>query len=96
MPLSRNVDMICKMMQLRMDIGKAGFSPDTCLSDIKDLERIREVIESYEAVVNAREYLTCQQHVIGGGPAQAKRLAEARANLAALEAKAKSSSCIPE
>jgi len=52
MPLSLNVEMICKLMQLRMDIGKAGFSPATCLSDIKDLERIREVIESYEAVTH--------------------------------------------
>ena len=50
MSLSPNVEMVCKTMQLRMDIGKAGYSPATCLSDIKDLERIREVIEAYEAV----------------------------------------------
>jgi hypothetical protein len=79
MPLSLNVEMICKMMQLRMDIGKAGFSPATCLSDIKDLERIREVIESYEAVTHVPKVehpgyqadieLTCPEGELDRNPA---------------------------
>lgn len=49
MPLSSNVLAVCTLMQVRMNLGKAGMKPETCLSDIKILERIRDDIESFES-----------------------------------------------
>jgi len=48
MPLSSNVLAVCTMMQVRMNLGKAGMRPETCLQDIKMLEQIREDIEDFE------------------------------------------------
>ena len=49
MPLSSNVMAVCVLMQVRMNLGKAGMKPETCLSDIKILEGIREDIEAFES-----------------------------------------------
>jgi hypothetical protein len=49
MPLSSNVMSVCVMMQTRMNLGKAGMRPETCLKEIKVLERIREDLEAYES-----------------------------------------------
>lgn len=53
MPLSSNVMAVCVLMQVRMNMGKAGMRPETCLSDIKMLEGIREDIEEFEAKLMA-------------------------------------------
>ena len=53
MPLSSNVTAVCVMMQVRMNLGKAGMRPETCLSDIKMLEGIRDDIEAFEAKLMA-------------------------------------------
>jgi hypothetical protein len=48
-PLSSNVLAVCTLMQVRMNLGKAGMKPEKCLSDIKILEGIREDIEAFES-----------------------------------------------
>lgn len=53
MPLSSNVMAVCVMMQTRMNLGKAGMRPETCIRDIKMLEVIREDIEEFEAKLMA-------------------------------------------